>query len=323
MATLRASYRTRNDHATALAVSGIEQATPARRKRAGTLPKVYALALLRLGELALLARHRGRVGRPFQPADAPDVALLAAHALAPLAGLKTRGRREPHPGLDVLSLADVLARHGLALDPDRLLRIVHHVERSRDQPRPFELTMQLAGLLVGLTREERTNLDIRTMDAVDEPTTARRERKREEKRAMDRERARLTRAAAGARPHAESERKRQPWKALGISESTWKRRKRSARRENDTNSSRSSYKDSPRRNGVTAPPLPSTGRESIRPADDRLKVRQAVGKAALGEVVRLFSPLWDEQGNPLPPPARGPEGGSPRPVPAVSREARP
>jgi hypothetical protein len=92
-----------------------------------------------------------------------------------------------------------------------------------------------AGRNLDLTAEERLFCDIRTMRAVDEtPAEAKarrqeedRERKRRERRkadkAKERQRGRRRRAAKGARPHAESLSRKQPWLLKGMSRATYYR----------------------------------------------------------------------------------------------------
>jgi hypothetical protein len=75
---------------------------------------------------------------------------------------------------------------------------------------------------MNLTDAERTRLKTWTIGAVD-VTKEERERRRRERDRLAKE---AKRRAAGAKPQAESDRRTQPWKVLGISESTWRRRRR-------------------------------------------------------------------------------------------------
>ena len=84
---------------------------------------------------------------------------------------------------------------------------------------------------LGVNYQVRTLLDLRTIGAYDVPKAARAKIQRQ-KEAADK---RWERELAGARPQAKSERRRKPWKLQGISESTYRRRKRAAKKAaNDT-----------------------------------------------------------------------------------------
>jgi hypothetical protein len=80
------------------------------------------------------------------------------------------------------------------------------------------------GQELNLTDDERTRLDIRTIRPVDSTKAQRAERRKKRKAATEAAR----RAKAGATPHALSEARLKPWLALGVSESTCRRRKRQA-----------------------------------------------------------------------------------------------
>ena len=80
------------------------------------------------------------------------------------------------------------------------------------------------GFELNLTDAVRTRLDIRTIGAVDR-TKAQRAKDCKEREAAA---ARKRRANAGAKPHALSEARTKPWEAMGVSESTYRRRKRQA-----------------------------------------------------------------------------------------------
>jgi hypothetical protein len=75
---------------------------------------------------------------------------------------------------------------------------------------------------LNLTDAERTRLDIRTIAPVDRTKAQRMKRSKKRRATAEAQR----RATAGAKPHALSEARRKPWLALGISESTYRRRKR-------------------------------------------------------------------------------------------------
>jgi hypothetical protein len=80
------------------------------------------------------------------------------------------------------------------------------------------------GKALRLTNAERMSLDIRTFRPIDRTKKQLDQDRRERNAARERER----RAKAGAKPRAMSEAQTKPWLALGISESTYRRRKRDA-----------------------------------------------------------------------------------------------
>jgi hypothetical protein len=82
------------------------------------------------------------------------------------------------------------------------------------------------GKRLGLTRAERTDLKITTIGAVDFLKPERTGRRKQRNSLAKRER----RARRGAKPHAESLSRTQPWLAQGISRRTWYRRKNGASR---------------------------------------------------------------------------------------------
>jgi hypothetical protein len=78
---------------------------------------------------------------------------------------------------------------------------------------------------LGVDYQMRTLLDLRTIGACDMSKAAR-AKIAAQKEAADKRRKR---AKAGAKPQAQSERRRKPWELQGISESTYRRRKRAAK----------------------------------------------------------------------------------------------
>jgi hypothetical protein len=82
------------------------------------------------------------------------------------------------------------------------------------------------GIRIGLTRAERTDLRITTIGAVDFLKPQRIKERKQRNRLAKREK----RARKGAKPHAESLSRTQPWLAQGISRATWYRRKNGASR---------------------------------------------------------------------------------------------
>jgi hypothetical protein len=77
---------------------------------------------------------------------------------------------------------------------------------------------------LNLTDAERTRLDIRTIAPVNRTKAQRMKRNKKRRATAEAQR----RAKAGAKPQALSEARTKPWLALGISESTYRRRKRQA-----------------------------------------------------------------------------------------------
>lgn len=75
---------------------------------------------------------------------------------------------------------------------------------------------RIFGDLVQLTREERERLNIRCLDAIDEPAPDRRRR-------IKAESARRARLKAGAKPRQQSDAQTRPWEALGVGQRTWER----------------------------------------------------------------------------------------------------
>jgi hypothetical protein len=89
---------------------------------------------------------------------------------------------------------------------------------------PEKLTAARLGAVLRLKDRERTACKISTIAPVDMTKQQRAARRK----ASDRERKRAARAAAGAKPRAESLSRTKPWTALGISRRTWERRRRDA-----------------------------------------------------------------------------------------------
>jgi hypothetical protein len=140
----------------------------------------------------------------------------------------------------------VLPERGARVD---LIILLHHVARLGD-PSAFEVYKtrwfpwisndDLADLVAMVKRKPlrwkadpladeldldyatRTRLGITTIGAVDFSKRQRTRRRRK----LNNDKKRLKRVQAGATPHAVSEARLKPWLALGISESTYRRRKR-------------------------------------------------------------------------------------------------
>lgn len=182
----------------------------------------FILPMIRLSELARLARWRAGASHPV---NAAAFMTVAAHAIADLSGMRLRNKGR-HPGLDFVTATDFLRNAGQTMEEDDIMHIVHAVEDGRNCRDPFRMKPPLAGQITALTQTERTGLGIVTMEASDETAATRKARKADEKRDADRERQREKRRSARFRigPSLES---KAPWKELGIGRATYFRRKKS------------------------------------------------------------------------------------------------
>lgn len=93
------------------------------------------------------------------------------------------------------------------------------------------------GGMVRLSYAERLKLRITAIGAFDVDRAARRKLAKGRKRERDRTQAKERRKANGATPREESLSRTEPWKAEGISRSTWERRRKKAASVHDANSS--------------------------------------------------------------------------------------
>lgn len=100
---------------------------------------------------------------------------------------------------------------------DRTTTLINAVLRK-----PMKWTADKLAQRIGLDYATRTRLAITTIGAVDFAKAQRVKRRRK----LNNARKRMRRAEAGAKPRAMSEARLKPWIALGISESTYRRRKR-------------------------------------------------------------------------------------------------
>ena len=92
-------------------------------------------------------------------------------------------------------------------------------------PRQEYSADELAEIL-HVTYAERQRLNVWAFGACDMIREERLKRAKADKQKKDRERAKLRRRERGAKPREQSLSRTQPWKALGISRSTWDRRRR-------------------------------------------------------------------------------------------------
>jgi hypothetical protein len=210
----------------------LNQIRTARRADAPPRSKkktVYTLALRRIADIRNLLLWRQSVGL------SDEIILLAGPSIHALAGMNERlphrQIQRKHEGLDVERALDFLASiHPInrrALYADIQDMMIAYDWRP-DPEQPFTPSATHVGHALSLTRDERENLELWTMEAIDEPTEARKARKAAEKREADRLRQRAKRRAAAARegriiggPTLEDQ---APWIALGISRRTYFRR---------------------------------------------------------------------------------------------------
>ncbi|SEL39667.1 hypothetical protein SAMN04515666_103620 [Bosea lupini] len=200
----------------------------AHGKRRGALPGYFGRPLRRLKEIECLAHWRHQAGGYTDPVRALAV---AAHALAALEGMRLRdGTR--HPGLQFATAGEFLDRCSLDLTERDISEIVAGVGDARSAEHPFIMTDVEAGRLLDLGRDERTNLDIRTIEAVDEAPEDRAARMADWKRTNDRlrrQRATDKRRADAGLPALDRSAAKAPaprhWEELGMSKATYHRRK--------------------------------------------------------------------------------------------------
>jgi hypothetical protein len=135
-------------------------------------------------------------------------------------------------------------------------------------PKPCKWKADKLGERLGLDDATRTHLKAWTIGAIDCKKTKRKSRRT--KRAADRESAR--RLKAGARPHAKSLSQTKPWVKLGVSRSTFERRRRFDA--NDANSC-AAYptdimQDTILRHGVPERPQGAHLWHALRPLNDSI-----------------------------------------------------
>jgi hypothetical protein len=94
---------------------------------------------------------------------------------------------------------------------------------------PDRLSAEEVAELLPTTFDDRQWMKLWTFGACDMTPQQRRKRSKQEKKHKDRQRTEKKRRAAGAKPHAESLSRTKPWKAEGISRSTWERRRKKAK----------------------------------------------------------------------------------------------
>jgi hypothetical protein len=175
---------------------------------------VHCRMMRRRAELCRLANHRRNLGISIERSP---WALVVADALVFGSG-----------GVDFCTFGDFAKRAGINFNEAEAMAAIRRVDRLAARKgkayRPFH-SMAVARML-DVTAEERWACDIRTIGAVDETPEQQAARRREERRDYERERSRRRRAGAIPRAvyEAQSLSRTEPWKALGISRSTWFRR---------------------------------------------------------------------------------------------------
>ena len=207
----------------------------ARAKRPPLSP-THGRMLRRLNQLRSLARGREQHDEPL--GDLAKWAMLVAECML-----------YHSKGCDYFSFRDALrpvpALNDL-LDEKTVMEAIHAVTRTFKRRGAAYRTIRnkTAGKWLALRAEECKRYGISTLHAVDGPTeTAEerlarrqredRDRKRERRRTAskaakraERKRGQRRRVAKGARPHAESRCRKQPWLLDGIGRSTWYARQR-------------------------------------------------------------------------------------------------
>jgi hypothetical protein len=140
---------------------------------------------------------------------------------------------------------------------------------------------------IGLTYLVREKLGITTIGSIDIKKRARKELRKRKARLREEHRRR----ARGAKPHSESLSRTQPWKALGISRSTWERRRKKAV---DANSCAASLSFSPAQESASAERPQAGIRGGDCPNIEHQQQQSACGEKAAGGAthVQKSRPAW-------------------------------
>lgn len=168
------------------------------------------IVALRIADLSALFRSRYGIMLPDDDAGRDDIKLAVDHlaALAHPARAITRWLETWAPWMTLAEHREVIAE-GIA--------------------RQCHWKADALAWRLRLTREERMNLGITTIGAIDHGKAARTKRRKE----RDRERKEAKRRAAGAKPRAayegDSIETAKPWAAEGVSRRTWYRRRNRTR----------------------------------------------------------------------------------------------
>lgn len=157
-------------------------------------------------ELRLLASHRRSVGLPV--GHEWSCLEVAADIAAAIFGADATAR----------NIEGVCTRIGLppqkAATYEHLIARASHARRSAGPDDLRLLDPEVIGNKIGLSAEERDNLEIRRIGSFDETPHERKKRR-------DRDRKAAARARVGATPQSQSAASEEPWKKLGVSRSTY------------------------------------------------------------------------------------------------------
>jgi hypothetical protein len=251
------------------------------RKNRTTTFKRFSRAGLRLRNLERVIRDRH--GRVPDTDDADVYLIQVAHCFRQMA--VDRGTR-----VTVAALAKTFGFWCEDKAPRFCREQVEHIARDVIQIGAFPTDDECAGA-IRLTYAERTRSRVRAIGSIDADRATRTKIARANKKERDRINAAKKRAAAGATPRAKSLSRTEPWKAEGISRSTWERRRKKAQAASDENSSLhtetgdANSSPHPSYNGrricVTAPIAGKRRASGRRRADDDMDDEVTMGGVAL------------------------------------------
>ena len=129
-------------------------------------------------------------------------------------------------GADYFTFKDLAEEIGIEFAEPVAMRAIRCVNAKirikKKNYRPF--AGRAVARMLDVTTEERWFCGIQTIAAVHETEAQTEARRREDRRAWDRERDRRRRAAAGATPRHQSLSATRPWEAFGYCRRTWERR---------------------------------------------------------------------------------------------------
>jgi hypothetical protein len=172
----------------------------------------WGFAELRLNAIERLIQHRFN-----GPCDTDDGAVLFQYALPMLVEIA-----KPH-GLPVNSQAWAEKWVPVFAGKQEAKYFIWRERKAREKP--YKTSATTIGKALNVKWAEVLELKLKTIIAVDRPPE---DERRQRKRRLDRERQRKNRALRGCKPRDQSLTALEPWKAEGISKSTFYRRKRKA-----------------------------------------------------------------------------------------------
>jgi hypothetical protein len=184
----------------------------------------------RLSELIRLALWR-RTHGVVVDADTFSFALAATLASAPasVSSIGRGGRAARWHGLDILSLSKACQQAALGhISDDELGTKIKAVMRWQNANPGKALRPDKLAQMLGLLAIERSECNIRTIGAVDESRSVRRERQKQAKRKAEAERLRAKRVGKHLPRTVYLQRATEtlkPWDQAGVSRATWFRRK--------------------------------------------------------------------------------------------------